>query len=70
MDFLLPKVLLTSPEDYTLAAGLFTLVNDVRTINEPAFAAGGLLTAIPIVILFLALQKQLVSGLSNGATKG
>ena len=70
MDFLLPKVLLTTPEDYTLAAGLFTLVSDVRTINEPAFTAGGLLTAIPIVILFISLQKQLVSGLSNGATKG
>lgn len=70
MDFLLPRVLLTTPNDYTLAAGLFTLVTDVRTLNEPAFAAGGLLTAIPIVILFLGLQKQLVSGLSNGATKG
>lgn len=70
MDFLLPKVLLTTPADYTLAAGLFTLVNDVRNMNEPAFAAGGLLTAIPIVILFLVLQKQLVAGLSNGATKG
>ena len=70
MDFLLPKVLLTTPADYTLAAGLFTLVNDIRNMNEPAFAAGGLLTAIPIVILFLVLQKQLVAGLSNGATKG
>lgn len=70
MDFLLPKVLLTTPEDYTLAAGLFTLVNDQRNINEPAFAAGALLTAIPIVILFTLLQKQLVAGLSNGATKG
>ena len=70
MDYLLPKVLLTSPESYTLAAGLFTLVNDERTINQPAFTAGALLTAIPIVILFVALQKQLVSGLSNGATKG
>lgn len=70
MDYLLPKVLLTNPGDYTLAAGLFTLVNDQRTINEPAFAAGALLTAIPIVILFLALQKHLVSGLSSGATKG
>ena len=70
MDFLLPKVLLTTPEDYTLAAGLSTLVSDIRTINEPAFAAGGLLTAVPIVILFISLQKQLVSGLSNGATKG
>jgi len=70
MDFLLPKVLLTSPKSYTLAAGLFTLINDVRTLNQPAFAAGGLLTSIPIVILFISLQKQLVSGLSEGAVKG
>ena len=70
MDYLLPKVLLTSPESYTLAAGLFTLINDVRTLNQPAFAAGGLLTAIPVVILFIVLQKQLVSGLSAGSVKG
>ena len=70
MDYLLPKVLLTSPETYTLAAGLFTLINDFRTLNQPAFAAGGLLTAVPIVILFISLQKQLVSGLSQGSVKG
>ncbi|SCI82815.1 Maltose transport system permease protein malG [uncultured Clostridium sp.] len=70
MDVLLSKVLLTTPADYTLAVGLYTLVNDERTINQPAFAAGALLAAVPIVILFIALQKQLVSGLSNGATKG
>src|SRR5690606_9167045 len=69
MDYLLPKVLLTNPETYTLAAGLFTLINDVRTLNQPAFAAGGLLTAIPIVILFIALQKELVSGLTQGSIK-
>ena len=69
-DYLLPKVLLNSSADYTLAAGLQTLITDERTINQPAFTAGALLTAIPIVILFIALQKQLVSGLSNGATKG
>lgn len=70
MDYLLPKVLLTSPQSYTLAAGLFTLINDFRTINQPAFAAGGLLTAIPIVILFISLRKQLVSGLAQGSVKG
>lgn len=70
MDFLLPKVLLTSPDTYTLAAGLQTLTADFRTLNQPAFAAGGLLTAIPIVILFIALQKQLVSGLAKGSVKG
>lgn len=70
MDYLLPRVLLTSPESYTLAAGLFTLINDFRTINQPAFAAGGLLTAVPIVILFISLRKQLVSGLAQGSVKG
>ncbi len=70
MDYLMPRILLTSPESYTLAAGLFTLIQDMRTMNQPAFAAGGLLTAIPIVILFLSLQKQLVSGLAAGSVKG
>lgn len=70
MDYLLPRVLLTNPKSYTLAAGLYTLINDVRTLNQPAFAAGGLLTAVPIVILFIVLQKQLVSGLASGAVKG
>lgn len=70
MDYLLPRVLLTSPDSYTLAAGLFTLINDFRTLNQPAFAAGGLLTAVPIVALFVVLQKQLVSGLSKGSVKG
>lgn len=70
MDFLLPKVLLTSKETYTLAAGLQTLISDDRTMNQPGFAAGGLLIAIPIVFLFIALRKQLVSGLAKGSVKG
>lgn len=70
MDYLLPRVLLTNPNSFTLAAGLFTLMSDFRTLNQPAFAAGGLLTAVPIVTLFLVLQKQLVSGLAQGSVKG
>lgn len=70
MDYMLPSILLTNPRDYTLATGLFTLIDDVRTMNQPAFAAGGLLTAIPIIILFISLQKELVSGLSSGSVKG
>lgn len=70
MDYLLPVVLLTDPKRYTLAAGLFTLISNDRTRLEPVFAAGGILTALPIVILFIVLQKQLVSGLSSGSVKG
>ncbi len=70
MDYLMPKVLLTSPKTYTLAAGLYSLISDQRTINEPAFAAGGLLIAVPITIFFLFMQKHLVSGLATGSVKG
>ncbi|MDO5733621.1 MAG: sugar ABC transporter permease [Eubacteriales bacterium] len=70
LDFMLPKILLTDPKQYTLATGLFTLISDMRNMNQPAFAAGGLLTAVPIIILFITLQKQLVSGLAQGSVKG
>ena len=70
MDYLLPAIMLTNPKNYTLSAGLFSLISDERTKLEPVFAAGGLLTAIPIVILFIVLQKQLVSGLTSGSVKG
>ena len=70
MDYLLPAIMLTNPKNYTLAAGLFSLISDERTKLEPVFAAGGLLTAIPIVILFIVLQKQLVSGSTSGSVKG
>lgn len=70
LDFMLPSILLNDPKAYTLATGLHTLINDVRNMHQPVFAAGGLLTAVPITILFIALQKQLVSGLASGAVKG
>lgn len=69
-DYMLPKILLTTPTDYTMATGLFSLVNDHRNMNQPAFAAGSVLTAIPIVALFMLLQNQLVSGLAAGSVKG
>ena len=34
------------------------------------FAAGSIIAAIPVVVLFLFLQKYLVSGLTAGAVKG
>lgn len=70
LDYMMPSILLNDPKSYTLATGLHTLINDQYNMQQPAFAAGGLLTAIPIVILFIALQKELVSGLSSGAVKG
>lgn len=70
MDFLLPRILLSETKALTLASGLYTLVVDDRTFNQPAFVAGALLIAVPIVFMFIYLQKYLISGLSKGSIKG
>ncbi|MCJ0940308.1 sugar ABC transporter permease [Mammaliicoccus sciuri] len=70
MDFILPRILLRSPEKYTLAVGLFNFINDKFGNNFTVFAAGAMMIAIPISIIFLLLQRYLVTGLTAGATKG
>ncbi|ELH4360907.1 sugar ABC transporter permease [Staphylococcus pseudintermedius] len=70
MDFILPKILLRRPEKYTLAVGLFNFINHQYANNFTVFAAGAIMIALPISIVFLFLQKYLVSGLTAGATKG
>ncbi|EGQ3672079.1 sugar ABC transporter permease [Staphylococcus pseudintermedius] len=70
MDFILPKILLRSPEKYTLAVGLFNFINHQYANNFTVFAAGAIMIALPISIVFLFLQKYLVSGLTAGETKG
>lgn len=70
MDFILPRIILRSPENYTLALGLYNFVNAQFANNFTRFAAGSILIAIPISIVFLLLQRYLISGLTSGATKG
>jgi len=70
MDFLLPRIVLTSPENYTLALGLYNFINDQFSTNFTRFAAGAILIALPIALVFLVLQRYLISGLTSGATKG
>lgn len=69
-DFMLSRFLLRSEELYTLAPGLQTFVNDMRNQRVALFAAGSILIAVPISILFFMLQKNFVSGLTKGGTKG
>ncbi|WP_438435150.1 sugar ABC transporter permease [Gorillibacterium sp. sgz500922] len=69
MDFLLPRIVIRSPENYTLALGLFNLVNQEFGSNFTRFAAGSILIAVPIAAVFLFFQRYLISGLTSGATK-
>lgn len=71
-DIILPQLLvkgdLQSIGQYTMAAGLRTLVIGTNKFQYE-FLAGSIITAIPLTILFILTQKFLVSGLTKGAVK-
>ena len=69
-EFILAKVVLQRPEDYTLAVGMYVWASDERNAPWSLFAAGAVVAAIPIVLLFMYLQKYIVAGLTAGAVKG
>jgi arabinogalactan oligomer / maltooligosaccharide transport system permease protein len=69
-DFILPLVLINEPQEYTLARGLTILLGNQFAQKWGLFAAGALLGAFPIVVIYIALQDYIVGGLTQGAVKG
>lgn len=69
-DFVIAKLVLPSEENWTLAVGLYSWVSDRLSANWGLFAAGAVIAALPILALFLYLQKYIVGGLTAGSVKG
>lgn len=81
MDYMLPGYLLNIPrtgvpadyditQQWTLAVGLFQMINNLEYLHYSAFAAGALIVGMPITILYMLFQKYLIEGIMAGATKG
>nr|WP_046174868.1 sugar ABC transporter permease [Domibacillus indicus] len=70
MDFIFARLVLRSDEKKTLAVGLFEMISGRANTEFTNFAAGAVLVALPITILFFIFQDQLVNGLKAGANKG
>ncbi|MCJ7694748.1 MAG: sugar ABC transporter permease [Anaerolineaceae bacterium] len=69
-DFIVARTLLTRSEQQTVMVGLQIFTAGQYTQNWGVFAAGALITALPIMIIYLILQDQIVGGLTQGAVKG
>lgn len=79
MDYMLPKFLLdvnvsgeadNVQNQWTLAVGLFEMISGADKQNYTTFAAGSMVIAVPITILYMVFQKFLIQGITAGATKG
>ena len=69
-DFILASILLQDTSQYTLSVGLKLFIFGSYNQRWGIFAAAALIGALPIVIIFLSLQDQIVAGLTQGSVKG
>ena len=70
-EFATPWLFLTKPQDYTLSMTLYNMVGQyASSIPWNRFAAMSVIVATPIAIIYILLQKQIVSGLTAGGIKG
>jgi len=73
MDFIMARIILGEQNVHlhTTAVGLYYMIHGQRvdSNNFTIFAAGCLLIAIPIVALFLSLQKFYIEGVTAGSVK-
>lgn len=70
-EFVLPWLFLTKPQDYTLAMTLYNMVGQyANSIPWNRFSAMAIIVALPVAIVYILLQKQIVSGLTAGGVKG
>ncbi|HZG35567.1 MAG TPA: sugar ABC transporter permease [Gaiellaceae bacterium] len=69
-EFVLASAILQSNENFTLPLGLRGYIDKQYAEHWGPFAAGVLLAGVPIMVVFMSLQRFIVSGLTQGSVKG
>ena len=69
-EFIIARIILQSEGNWTVAVGLYGWVSSLLDANWGLFAAGAVIAALPVLALFLFLQKYIVGGLTAGSVKG
>lgn len=68
-DFLWPMIILKSQEKLTLAVALRAFNQGMRTPYH-LIMAGSVVSVVPLLIIFLAFQRQFIAGITAGSVKG
>ena len=67
-DFLWPLIVSNSDASRTLPVGL-ALLSRKNTVNWPDTMAGAVITVIPMILIFVVLQRRFIEGLTAGSVK-
>lgn len=68
-EIIMPTIYLTNKDYYPITRGLIVF-QGVYGSNWPTLAAAVLMLTFPMLVLFLFLQRYIVSGLTSGSVKG
>ena len=69
-DFVIAKVILKSANELTVMAGLYLFRTDRFDVDFGAMTAGAVVAALPIILMYIPLQKYVIGGMTTGAVKG
>jgi len=67
--YLWPMIVLRDEDNYLLTVALTNVVASIHQQEYGVILAGTLISIAPIIVLFLALQREFISGLTLGAVK-
>ncbi len=68
-DFITPNVFISSEEKRTLVVEIYAAVGQFTT-DWPSFMTLTVVVLLPMVVFFILMQRQIVSGLVSGSVKG
>ena len=69
-EYVISSVFLQTPDSYTLAIGLQSFIGDQFNAHWTMFAAAAVLASVPVMVIFMLLQKFIQGGLVSGGVKG
>ena len=69
-EYVISSVFLQTPGNMTLALGLQSFISDQFAAHWTLFSAAAVLSSLPIMIVFMALQRYIQNGLVAGGVKG
>ena len=69
-DYEAPLIFITNPKLYTLPLGLTNFIEETGSVKYTLVMAASVCALLPVITVFLAAQKQIISGLTEGSVKG